>query len=253
MDQNELKIISRKEAIALGLKKYFTGKPCINGHIAERTVNASCIECLRKNRKTYRENNRDKVLESCKKYREENRDKVLEGKKKYRENNRDKVLESCKKYREENRDKVLERHKKYREENRDKVLEDKKKYREENRDKIKEYREENRDKIKEYRQKNRHIFNALSSKRRATKLQATPLWSDAEKLKTVYVEAKRLEKKTKVTIHTDHIVPLQGKNVCGLHVHYNLRNVAASDNLSKSNVLDESLLVDLYPNYWLGK
>lgn len=41
-----MKIISRKEAKAAGLKTYFTGKPCINGHIAERNVSeAKCYEC----------------------------------------------------------------------------------------------------------------------------------------------------------------------------------------------------------------
>ncbi len=40
------KIISRKEALAKGLKRYFTGLPCPKGHIAERlTSNFNCIEC----------------------------------------------------------------------------------------------------------------------------------------------------------------------------------------------------------------
>lgn len=39
------KIISRKEALAKGLKRYFTGKYCINNHHCERYINGSCIEC----------------------------------------------------------------------------------------------------------------------------------------------------------------------------------------------------------------
>ena len=39
------KIISRSEAIQKGLKRYFTGKVCINGHTAERYLNKSCIIC----------------------------------------------------------------------------------------------------------------------------------------------------------------------------------------------------------------
>lgn len=45
----ENKIITRKDASALGLKWYFTGKPCSHGHISERqTSNGSCRECMRK-------------------------------------------------------------------------------------------------------------------------------------------------------------------------------------------------------------
>lgn len=40
-----MEIISRSEARALGLTKYFTGKLCINGHISERYVHGACVEC----------------------------------------------------------------------------------------------------------------------------------------------------------------------------------------------------------------
>lgn len=40
------KIISRAEAKTLGLKRYFTGKPCRSGHVAERLVSSNhCLEC----------------------------------------------------------------------------------------------------------------------------------------------------------------------------------------------------------------
>ena len=44
-------LISRKDAIAKGLGKYFTGSPCRNGHIAERYVQSgTCEECIRESK-----------------------------------------------------------------------------------------------------------------------------------------------------------------------------------------------------------
>ena len=40
-----MKIVSRQEALKRGLKKYFTGVPCKNGHISERVITGSCIQC----------------------------------------------------------------------------------------------------------------------------------------------------------------------------------------------------------------
>ena len=41
-----MKIISREEAKNQGLKRYFTGEPCKNGHISERWVTQkNCIQC----------------------------------------------------------------------------------------------------------------------------------------------------------------------------------------------------------------
>lgn len=75
-------------------------------------------------------------------------------------------------------------------------------------------------------------------KRNLNKLLATPSWlSVAQKYEIAdfYVQAALLEEKTGVKYHVDHIVPLQGKNVCGLHVPWNLQILTADSNLSKGN------------------
>lgn len=40
-----MEIIDRKTAIYLGLKRYYTGKPCKRGHIAEKSIYNGCIVC----------------------------------------------------------------------------------------------------------------------------------------------------------------------------------------------------------------
>ena len=57
-------IISRDEARALGLKRYFTGKPCKHGHVAERGVNGpGCMECTRERMRERRAANPEKARE----------------------------------------------------------------------------------------------------------------------------------------------------------------------------------------------
>jgi hypothetical protein len=70
---------------------------------------------------------------------------------------------------------------------------------------------------------------AHANKRRAMKLQAIPKWFDKEKVDLVYAKAKEWD------MHVDHVIPLQGKNVCGLHVWENLQLLDKSLNSIKGN------------------
>lgn len=80
-------------------------------------------------------------------------------------------------------------------------------------------------------------INALASanRRRARKLKATPQWADHGRIKGVYAKRQRLQVLVGIAFHVDHIVPLQGRNVCGLHVPENLRVVPAKVNRVKGN------------------
>ena len=86
-----------------------------------------------------------------------------------------------------------------------------------------------------YHRSSKGIENAISAKRRATKLDATPRWADLEKIQQVYILCRQISETTGVLHHVDHEVPLQGKHVCGLHVETNLRIIPATENLSKAN------------------
>jgi hypothetical protein len=57
-------IIGRDEAKALGLKRYFTGKPCKHGHVAERYAGGPCVECIREQRREWRAANLEKARET---------------------------------------------------------------------------------------------------------------------------------------------------------------------------------------------
>jgi 5-methylcytosine-specific restriction endonuclease McrA len=76
------------------------------------------------------------------------------------------------------------------------------------------------------------------AKRRAAYLYREPIWLTLEQkleIECFYYKAMRYEEETGIKHHVDHIVPLQGNNVCGLHVPWNLQVIPASDNLSKGN------------------
>ena len=85
---------------------------------------------------------------------------------------------------------------------------------------------------KSWKQKNAGAVCAAHAKRRAAKLQRTPVWSETENIKGVYVEAQRQQ------MQVDHIIPLQGELVSGLHVWGNLQLLTPKDNYSKGNTFD---------------
>ena len=81
----------RKEALNLGLKRYFTGKPCNEGHVAERSIYRGCVICAREDQSRYRENNPEKCRELKARCYEANKEERKEGVKRWARNNKDKV------------------------------------------------------------------------------------------------------------------------------------------------------------------
>jgi len=201
-----MKIISRNEARASGLKRFFTGKPCKNNHISEHITSSSCcMLCDREKSKRYRSENPDKYKETNrrsrlkhlekrkadnKKWREENKERLKESKRAYVLGNREKVAAAKAKYYQENKDKCLDNSRKHHAENKEYYAALNKKWRENNRDKV---RLNNRNRKKKIREaEGSHTLEDIKSK----------LFLQKRKCAACY---KKLESDN---YHVDHIVPL---------------------------------------------
>lgn len=76
---------------------------------------------------------------------------------------------------------------------------------------------------------------AYAAKHRAKLLNAVPSWADLSAVESIYAEAAA------AGMHVDHIYPLRGESVCGLHVANNLRCLTLSENLRKGNAMPEQV------------
>ena len=110
------------------------------------------------------------------------------------------------------------------------------------------------EKSSEYRKKHRAKYTELASKRRVAKTNAMPKWLTTEEIEYMgmyYIIRERMSETHNTTFHVDHIVPLQGRNVCGLHVPWNLRVVTKDVNLAKNSKLEPALSLYLGADWYL--
>jgi len=117
-----------------------------------------------------------------------------------------------------------------------------KEYRKNNRDSRREYsrqfNENNKDYFSSWRAANLDKTRAYSRGYYSKKRSATPKWLTEEQFKQIeefYSHARDCELVSGEKYHVDHILPIKGENVCGLHVPWNLQVLPADLNISKSN------------------
>ena len=132
-----------------------------------------------------------------------------------------------KKYRAENKEKIKDYHKKYRVENKTNLKEYHRGYRNKNGLKLKKY-------LREWGKSNKGIVNSHSAKKRAAKIQRTPSWADLDAIRDFYINCPK-------GMAVDHILPLQGRLVSGLHIVENLQYLTPSENSKKGNRLPQEM------------
>jgi hypothetical protein len=188
-------IMTRAQAKAAGLTRYYTGQPCVNGHIADRFVcSYSCTECVDAWNKSH-----PVVMRAA---RGRWLDANLDARAAYLAENKAERLAVTAAWREANRARV-------------------------------------RAVNLAYQKANPELVAVIKAARSPRVAQATPAWVDWRAVKQVYSEAASLTRMTGIPHHVDHIVPIRGRNVCGLHVHNNLRAVPADVNRRKHNKLED--------------
>lgn len=199
----------RYEAMQAGLPTYLTGAPCKRGHIAERmTANGICVECRREGDRRRYSLDPQKIIERKKAQYAATADDM-------RRKRRENYAKNPEKERAIARVRSAE-------------------WRAANPDKVKAQRP-----LKNaYSKANPEKMAALLAKRRAAKLQRTPKWLSADDfwlIEQAYEIASLRSKATNIAWHVDHIYPLQGELVSGLHVPTNLQVIPWFENLSKAN------------------
>ena len=98
-----LETISRPDATAKGLTRYYTGYSCKHGHIAERLVSTrACVACMAKHNNAWSKTNRSELNDRQNIYRKANRERVNTAHRDWAANNRESLRSSAKRWREAN-------------------------------------------------------------------------------------------------------------------------------------------------------
>lgn len=190
-----------------------------------------CKPCKSLSDRKDREKHAEQRKVTGKRWRENNAERKKARAKEYRLKNLECIRAKDREYYIANAEKARQRSVLWRLENKERFTATVNKWRSQNKDRLREIRRRWSDKNPEY-------LAFKTAAYRASKLKATPLWledEDYERISEMYTVAKMFQIYTGQEYHVDHIVPLQGEIVCGLHVPWNLQILPGTENQSKSN------------------
>lgn len=241
-----MQIVSLEEAKRLGLKHYFTGKPCKRGHIQQRLTSCrKCLDCQTgyyEERKEewsakgaeYRRQNPEKKRQQDRDYRDKNRDRIHKRKKEYWQRTRTEQLARKKEYREKNKDRARASIKRWESENKERVMAAKLMYEKKRRANDPIYAIKRRMRVAVSR------FARLNGYEKSASTEAIIgcSWQEFR----VHIERqfpKGMSWENMSEWHIDHIVPMASakteEDVLRLNHFTNLRPLWAIENLKKSN------------------
>lgn len=187
---------TRREAQELGLKRYYSGEPCSNGHDSDRYAHGQCIECAR----LFYEAKKESVKAAAKQRYERKREEIIFAVKNYAKQNVEKIKNYQSAYRAENKNK----HQKY----------------------LKDWRKKNPE--------SKALDSAKRKAQFLLRTPDWLTDSDLDRIRNKYKEARWMTQRSGVKHEVDHFYPLQGKLVSGLHVPENLRVIPAHVNNKKN-------------------
>lgn len=215
-----MQVISRKEARQQGLEFYFTGKPCINGMIAERRVRSPCCRC-------------EKCVASRDSYAKERYAKDPQSQ-----------IEKSRKWQKENPERMKATTAIYREKNKETYAIRRKEWYEKNRGYACAY-------SKEYNLRQPEAQLARNAARNRAEKERVPGWfSELDDFcirECIRLCRDRLAS-TGIKWHVDHMIPLRAKVASGLHIGSNLQVIPAFLNGWKKNKMELTM-----PDEWLQR
>lgn len=206
-------------------------KECERANYEKRVSDPAYAEKLRIYNSEKYLKNLDREKASRKAWASANKEKLRLYQKQYREDNKQALAEAKKAYRLADPERAKQRARSYYLRNKEREDARKRAWDLENPDKRRAH-------SSKYYEENKLKYIGWAGLRRAAIIKRTPGWltsEDLSRMENIYLYAKSMSITTGVEYHVDHVLPLRGKFVSGLHVPDNLQVITGKENMSKNN------------------